>query len=111
MGKNREVLHFHRKIAPYKLAFAITSKESSVVGELEDLALYLCKLLKNQNITTLVLPNCHRIALGSLFKQYDEMGVPYTVHLKEETLKNGIFGLRSRDTTLEVRNFHFTLFN
>lgn len=73
-----------------------------MIAELQDLALYLCKLLKNQNIPTFLIPNSHKIDLDSLWKQFDEMGVPYNVYLNEESLKNGIILLRNRDTTLKV---------
>lgn len=75
---------------------------ASSVAELSDLALYLTKQLRTNNVSTLLLPSSFRSSLEYLWKQYDELGIPYNVLLNEKTLKDGLVSLRSRDTTLKV---------
>ncbi|KAJ8931380.1 hypothetical protein NQ314_015716 [Rhamnusium bicolor] len=99
--KPREMLRFHRKLAPYKISFGVTGSNVSTVSELNDLALYLCKQLRTNHISTLLLPSSWRHTLEAQYKQYDQLGIPYNVVLNENTLKNGIAQLRSRDTTLK----------
>lgn len=53
-------------------------------------------------ISTLLLPDVARKSLESQFARNDELGIPYTAVLNDTSLKNGIVGLRSRDTTLKV---------
>lgn len=72
------------------------------MNEIQDLAFYLTKLLKNQYITTLHLPANAKKTVEAQYKQYDELGVPYNIYLNEGTLKDGIAWLRSRDSTLKV---------
>lgn len=75
---------------------------SSKVAELKDLALYLTKQLRGINCSTFLLPSSYILTLEAQFKQYDQIGIPYTVILNEKTLVDGISYLRSRDTTLKV---------
>lgn len=72
------------------------------VSELKDLALYLSKQLRANYVHTLLLPSSSMHILDSQFKQYDQMGIPYTAILNDKTLVDGISLLRSRDTTLKV---------
>lgn len=71
------------------------------MDELKDLALYICRQLRTNHISCLLLPSSYKVTLETQFKQYDQMGVPYTVILNENTLKNGIALLRDRNTTLK----------
>ncbi|XP_044760094.1 DNA polymerase subunit gamma-2, mitochondrial [Coccinella septempunctata] len=101
-GEKRPLLRFHRKIAPFKISFSLpSSSNTELFKELQGLALYLTKLLRNNYITTLLLPSNARKTLDAQYKQYDELGIPFNVHLNEATLKDGIAWLRSRDTTLK----------
>ncbi|XP_049817230.1 DNA polymerase subunit gamma-2, mitochondrial isoform X2 [Aethina tumida] len=100
-GKPRPMLHFHRKLAPYKISFAIDSAKAAGVAELKDLALYLCRQLRDNHVSTLYIPSSYRQKISSLYQQFDQMGVPYNVVLTDSTLKDGIAFLRSRDTTLK----------
>ncbi|CAG9839687.1 unnamed protein product [Diabrotica balteata] len=97
----RPMFHFHRKLAPFKLSFAMTGSSQAITKELEDLALYLCKQLRANHVSTLYLPSSSRNTLEAQYKQYDQLGIPYTVVLNERTLNDGIANLRSRDTTLK----------
>ncbi|KAJ8946170.1 hypothetical protein NQ318_004423 [Aromia moschata] len=100
-GKPRELLRFHRKLAPYKISFAIAGPNAATVGEINDLAVYLCRQLRTNHVSTLLLPSSSKYSLEAQYKQYDQLGIPYSVVLNENTLKNGIIQLRSRDTTLK----------
>ncbi|KAJ8975493.1 hypothetical protein NQ317_016369 [Molorchus minor] len=100
-GKPRELLRLHRKLAPYKISLAITGSSAAVVSELSDLALYLCRQLRTNNVPTLYLPSSYKNTLEAQYNQYDELGIPYNVVLNDNTLKNGIIQLRNRDTTLK----------
>lgn len=71
------------------------------MDELKDLAFYLCRQLRKSHISCLFLPSCYTNMLESQWQQYDQMGIPYNLLLDENTLKNGITQLRSRDTTLK----------
>ncbi|KAL3272552.1 hypothetical protein HHI36_014024 [Cryptolaemus montrouzieri] len=73
--------------------------EGEAYNELQDLALYLSKLLRNNYITTLLLPS--KKTLEAQYKQYDELGIPYCIFLNDATLRDGIAWLRSRDSTLK----------
>lgn len=74
----------------------------SILNELNDLGLYLCKQLRTNHVSTLFLPSASKSTLDSQYVQYDQLGIPYTVVLNERTLKDGIGSLRNRDTTLKV---------
>nr|CAD7460102.1 unnamed protein product [Timema tahoe] len=98
-GVPKEVMRFHRKLAPYKLAFSASS--SSTSEELSQLAVYLTRQLRKAGVSTLLLPDVAKRSQESQFLRNDEMGVPYTAVLNDNTLKTGILGLRSRETTLK----------
>jgi DNA polymerase gamma 2 len=86
--------------------FALICAAASVGEELSQLALYLTKQLRSVGISTLLLPDITKKSLESQFSRNDELGIPYTVVLNDASLKNGIIGLRSRDTTLKVSVEH-----
>ncbi|VEN62257.1 unnamed protein product [Callosobruchus maculatus] len=100
-GKPRTMLRFHRKLAPYMVSFVISGTNAASVSELSDLALYLSRQLRTHHISSLLLPSASKLGLETQYKQYDELGVPYTAVLNDNTLKDGILQLRSRDTTLK----------
>nr|CAI5823090.1 unnamed protein product [Callosobruchus analis] len=100
-GKPRTMLRFHRKLAPYLVSFAIYGANAASVSELSDLALYLSRQLRTHHISSLLLPSASKLSLETQYKQYDQLGAPYTAVLNENTLKDGILYLRSRDTTLK----------
>ncbi|CAH1999452.1 unnamed protein product [Acanthoscelides obtectus] len=100
-GKPRTILRFHRKVAPYRISFAVSGTNAVSISELSDLALYLSRQLRSNHISTLLLPSTSKHSLEAQYKQYDQLGVPYTAVLNENTLKDGILYLRSRDTTLK----------
>jgi len=96
---NRPVCMFHRKLAPYKFSFASGPPFNK---KLLDIARYLGLGLRKEGVVTL-LPcvDFGKKQLDQQFARFDALGVPYTAVLRPEALERGIFGLRSRDTTLE----------
>lgn len=100
-GLPREVMRFHRKLAPFKLSFSASASSSTVGEELSQLAVYLTKQMRDTGISTLLLPDLVKKSLESQFVRNDELGIPYTAVLNDMSLKNGIISLRNRDTTLK----------
>ncbi|XP_049801370.1 DNA polymerase subunit gamma-2, mitochondrial [Schistocerca nitens] len=100
-GLPREVMRFHRKLAPFKLSFSASASSSSAGEELNQLAVYLTKQTRDSGISTLLLPDLVKKSLESQFVRNDELGIPYTAVLNDTSLKNGIITLRNRDTTLK----------
>lgn len=77
-------------------------------NELIDLGQYLCGLLRKAHISTLFTNN-NNLSLNEVLKQSDQIGIPYCLILRSNSLKNGFVYLRNRDTTLEVC-FNFIYF-
>lgn len=102
LGITRRLLHFHRKLAPYKTSFAAAPADSSTAEEIRQLAEYLTQGLHKNGLPTLIASsNLAKKSLESQLALNDALGIPYTVVLSLSTLSNGIAGLRSRETTLE----------
>lgn len=99
---DRESMRLHRKLAPYKISLACSSTETENRSELYELGLVLIRDIKKVGISTLLLPDCTKKSLQAQFLRNDAFGTPYTIVLNDKTLKDGILGLRNRDTTLEV---------
>lgn len=62
--------------------------------------------------------NLNHKQLHSHFEEFDQIGIPYTVILDESVLKNGLFKLRNRNTTIsetihlsDVGNYVIRIFN
>ncbi len=71
------------------------------------LAEYVSLNLRKGGIPTLLLHQDDKKKLDELFKFYDLLAVPYVVVLEPSTLNDGLFGLRSRETTLQVSQYWF----
>nr|XP_023028589.1 DNA polymerase subunit gamma-2, mitochondrial [Leptinotarsa decemlineata] len=101
VNKARKLLRLHKKLAPFKISLAVSGADQSSTAELSDLAVYICRQLRTNHVSTLLLPSSNQLKLDAQFKQYDELGVPYTILLSDSTLKDGIVFLRNRETTLK----------
>lgn len=77
--------------------------DAKKADELRQLSIYLGLNLKKTGVSTLIAPNIGKKSLESQFTDSDCLGIPYTAVLSESTLEDGIVGLRSIETTLEVR--------
>lgn len=53
-------------------------------------------------MSTLIAPNIAKKSLETQFSDADCLGIPYIAVLNDSTLDDGILGLRSIETTLEV---------
>ncbi|XP_001869239.2 DNA polymerase subunit gamma-2, mitochondrial [Culex quinquefasciatus] len=94
-------VRIHRKLAPFKCGIVCLSDDPALMPELRDLAKHLCNVLRKANLP--VLDCSERNGGRSLAKQLhhlDSIAVPYCLLLRDQCLQNGLFQLRSRDTTL-----------
>ena len=94
----------HRRIAPYQLAL-IPKGDRQHSKDLDDLAKYIELLIHKAEPRIKVLNELHtrnydKFQLEGQYKIYDEIGIPYNIILDEKALKDGLFGLRNRNTTL-----------
>ncbi|EDS30237.1 conserved hypothetical protein [Culex quinquefasciatus] len=94
-------VRIHRKLTPFKCGIVCLSDNPALMPELRDLAKHLCNVLRKANLPVL---DCSKRNGGrSLAKQLhhlDSIAVPYCLLLRDQCLQNGLFQLRSRDTTL-----------
>nr|XP_019537895.2 DNA polymerase subunit gamma-2, mitochondrial [Aedes albopictus] len=98
-------VRIHRKLAPYKCGIVCVSEDASQLAELRDLARHLCNVLRKANIAVLdsaSVPNGTGSvrSLNKQFRHLDSIAIPYSIVLRDQSLQNGLFQLRSRDTTL-----------
>jgi len=91
---NPELLCLHRFLAPIKSAVAI---EGNVTKEKCSFAQELCHKIHQMNISCW---NCYDRNLE--YNDLDEIGVPYCLAISDQTMENGLLGIRSRDTSLST---------
>ena len=91
----RSVLSLHKSLAPYAVGFVVEGSPTRMI-ELEDLRRLMSLEFKQSRISVLPLSAPWTMA------QCDARGMPYLIYLSDSTLEQGICGLRSRDTTLQV---------
>ena len=89
------MLSLHKSLAPFAVGIVVDGSPTRAV-ELEDLRRLLSLEFKQSRI--LVLP----LSAQWTTAQCDARGMPYLIFLSDTTLEQGICGLRSRDTTLQV---------
>ncbi|GBO36377.1 hypothetical protein AVEN_83705-1 [Araneus ventricosus] len=105
-GENKNVFHLHYKLAPYKVSLAVEETDADNLKKLKNVISHLTKELKQTGVD--ILPESDfksNETIKTTFERCDEMGIPYIIVLNENSLQTGIAGLRSRDTTLQVRQF------
>lgn len=98
-NNSKEYLRLHRKIAPFKMSFALNYKDMNNMRHMCDLANLLYQKLDSKNILAW-LPD-FTIAYSSQIRENFHMGVPYTAILEESTLQNGILYLLNCSTMLK----------
>lgn len=94
----------HRRIAPYQLTL-ISKGDREHSKDLDDLAKYIEVLIgkaepKIKVLNELKTQNYDDYHIEMQLKNYDEIGIPYNILLDEKALKDGLFKLRNRNTTL-----------
>lgn len=105
-----ESLLLHRKIAPHQLALFCYPADQENLPDLQDLARLVTISTRKVGISTLNLPKCSTISQKEFSREIsrmDQLGVPYSVILNDESLRSGLLKLRSRDTTLS-ETIHLT---
>ncbi|XP_017068143.2 DNA polymerase subunit gamma-2, mitochondrial [Drosophila eugracilis] len=103
-SRDAQSLLLNRVLSPYQCGIACVESESELSEDLADLCLHLKHVINHAGL---------RLCQGSGFAltkdaskltehllESDMLGVPYTLVLNEQTLKNGLMQLRSRDTRL-----------
>lgn len=100
---NRNFLRLHRKLAPYKVSFAAVASTPNDERNMKDLALLLTKQIRKNSISVLLLDDMCKTPIDEQIMRNDALGIPYTIVMDEKTLKSGLLGIRSRDTTLQVK--------
>ncbi|XP_026474123.1 DNA polymerase subunit gamma-2, mitochondrial [Ctenocephalides felis] len=93
-------LILHHNLAPFQYRIICECIDMDDANELIDLGQYLCGLLRKAHISTLFTNN-NNLSLNEVLKQSDQIGIPYCLILRSNSLKNGFVYLRNRDTTLE----------
>ncbi|KAK6643115.1 hypothetical protein RUM43_004618 [Polyplax serrata] len=101
---DREMLRFSKKLAPYKVAFAGSGNDFDTTQNLKELAMLLAKKMRKCGISVLMLSDMCTNTIERQMLRNDALGIPYTVLLNENTLKDGIIDIRSRDTTLREQS-------
>ncbi|XP_053608079.1 DNA polymerase subunit gamma-2 [Plodia interpunctella] len=99
-NQNKEqYLRLHRKMAPYKISFALKCEESKDKTALQELAKLLHLRLNMRNISSWPPDWSH--SSESQINENLHMGVTYTAVLSQKTLENGIFHLLNSSTMLK----------
>ncbi|KAH8287821.1 hypothetical protein KR018_000756 [Drosophila ironensis] len=103
-GRESQSLLLNRILAPYQCGIACLSKDADLSDDLNDLCLHLTHVLQNAGLRLCRGNGFASTKEASILKDHlgesDMLGVPYTLLLNDETLKNGLLQLRSRDTML-----------
>ncbi|XP_016989672.1 DNA polymerase subunit gamma-2, mitochondrial [Drosophila rhopaloa] len=103
-GRDAQSLLLHRNLAPYQCGITCLESEPELSEDLADLCLHLKHVINHAGLRL-----CQGTGFAStkddsqLTEQLldsDMLGVPYTLVLNDQTLKNGLMQLRSRDTRL-----------
>ncbi|XP_076457862.1 DNA polymerase subunit gamma-2, mitochondrial-like [Babylonia areolata] len=97
-GEFHYVLQLHSQLSPYQAALSVTGSRASEVCVLVD---HVAKELREAGISVLNTPNSG--SMESQYRRNDELGVPYTVVISDQTLDTGIISIRDRDTRLKQK--------
>ncbi|XP_072168000.1 DNA polymerase subunit gamma-2, mitochondrial-like [Diadema setosum] len=98
----REILRLHLRLAPLKVVVLPLRG----TRELRELCDYLGKEFRKAGINIRCILEMAP-SLENYYTMFDEMGVPFTILLNENTVKTGIVRVRNRDTTL-MQQLHIT---
>ncbi|XP_014676306.1 PREDICTED: DNA polymerase subunit gamma-2, mitochondrial-like isoform X2 [Priapulus caudatus] len=100
---SKEVLRLHPRLAPYKVAIVTGAGQ-----ELRDLTDYLAVEFANARLRMWYIQGTATVGSHeSQYTRFDEMGIPYSISVNENTVKTGVCLLRNRDTTLK-QQVHIT---
>ncbi|XP_063824871.1 DNA polymerase subunit gamma-2, mitochondrial [Ostrinia nubilalis] len=96
--RDSEYLKLHRNMTPYKISFALNTKEKTDLTNMNGLVNLMRQRLKSKDISS-YLPDL-TLALEEQIKENLQLGVTYTAILCDNTLTNGIFNLLNSSTML-----------
>ncbi|KAK7506290.1 hypothetical protein BaRGS_00002402, partial [Batillaria attramentaria] len=94
---SRLVLQLHPLLSPYQVALSVTGSRSR---EVRVLAEHIAKDLRSEGVCVLN-PTGNSDSMELQYRRNDELGVPYTIVLSDQTLDGGVINIRSRDTGLK----------
>lgn len=100
-NSKRNSLRLHRRLAPLKAGFVMNLIDSSLADRLLEVAKHMSRSLRQDGLTTLLLPDISKKSHDAQLARNDEMGIPFTIVLSDSTLNDGIIHLYSRETTLK----------
>ncbi|EDV58630.1 DNA polymerase subunit gamma-2, mitochondrial [Drosophila erecta] len=120
-GRDSQSLLLHRVLAPYQCGIVCVESNSEVSADLADLCQHLRLVLNHEGLRLgegigfcSTKDTSH---LAEHLLETDMLGIPYTLVINEQTLKNGLMQLRSRDTRLaetihisDVPDYLFNIF-
>ena len=92
-GSEREVMHFHPFLAPYKVAVLPLVKKYH-----SEKAIEVYKKLSKHFITSYDETG----NIGKRYRRCDVVGTPYAITIDDETINNGTVTVRDRDTMEQV---------
>uniref|UniRef100_R4G8F3 Putative mitochondrial dna polymerase accessory subunit n=2 Tax=Rhodnius TaxID=13248 RepID=R4G8F3_RHOPR len=101
--EEKPVIRLHKKLAPFKFTAAAPSTTNDKVKQLLDLSHLIMLELRKEGISCLlpVTPPFGTTDLESQLVRSNTLAIPYTAVLTSDSLQTGIFGLYSRETTLQ----------
>ena len=92
-GSEREVMHFHPFLAPYKVAVLPLVKKYH-----SEKAMEVYKKLSKHFMTSYDETG----NIGKRYRRCDVVGTPYAITIDDETINNGTVTVRDRDTMKQV---------
>ena len=92
-GEEREVLHIHPYLAPYKVAVLPLVKKYH-----KDKAMEIYKKLSKEFMTTYDESG----SIGKRYRRQDAIGTPFCITIDEETINNNTITIRNRDTMEQI---------
>ena len=93
-GDEREVLHLHPALAPYKVAILPLIKKVHA-DKAKEIYSMLC--------TDFMVTYDETGSIGKRYRRSDAIGTPYAITVDEDTLENDIVTLRDRDTMEQIK--------
>nr|AAC47536.1 mitochondrial DNA polymerase accessory subunit precursor [Drosophila melanogaster] len=103
-GRDSQSLLLHRVLAPYQCGIACVESDSELSADLSDLCQHLKHVLNHAGLRLSegdgIRTTKNASHLAEHLLETDMLGIPYTLVINEQTLRNGLMQLRSRDTRL-----------
>lgn len=100
---NRDnTLMLNRKLAPYQVLLAYQCTEGKIAEIMNDFCSHIEHVLRRAGLRLYDKPmySSSQIQLNNKLMTADNLGIPYTIFVDENSIKTGLMKLRSRETTL-----------